>query len=321
MFLKMIKSGDPNPHDFIYPSLYYYVNALIYLLYYGFGRLFGAFKSLTDLVEPVLLMGGSGKTALPWLFLSGRSLSVVLGVATAALTFDLGRRITGLVLGGVLAGLWVAFSPTLVANSRFLIPDGPLAFFTTLVVWAAWRIYQDGRTRDYLLAGVALGLAVGLKYNAAVFALAIVAAHFLRDRLARAQGLAAVWRGGDQLCRLRGDNAVRDPGLTSLFAGRVYRHPSLYRRARRKHRELAGVVPGVLLADRRSRAGACSRRSPLGRLQTLARRDSGRCHGPGIPAFHQCVCRSRRAHRAAAYPAVCGPGRLLPRQPPARSDV
>ena len=37
----MIKSGDPNPHDFIYPSLYYYVNALIYLVYYSFGRLFG----------------------------------------------------------------------------------------------------------------------------------------------------------------------------------------------------------------------------------------------------------------------------------------
>jgi len=178
--LQMIKSSDPNPHDFIYPSLYYYVNALIYLVYYGFGRLFGAFQSLTDLAEPVLLIGGSGKTALPGLFLSGRSLSVALGVATVALTFDLGRRITGFVLGGVLAGLWVAFSPTLVANSRFLIPDGPLAFFTTLIVWAAWRIYQGGRTRDYLLAGVALGLAVGLKYNAAVFALAVVLAHFLR---------------------------------------------------------------------------------------------------------------------------------------------
>ena len=183
--LKMIKSGDPNPHDFIYPSLYYYVNALIYLLVYGVGRLFGTFNSLADLAEPVLLMGGSGKTALPALFLAGRSLSVALGVATVALTFDLGRRIAGLVLGGVLAGLWVALSPTLIANSRFLIPDGPLTFCTTLVVWAAWRSYQDGRTRDYLLAGVALGLAVGLKYNAAVFAVAIVLAHFLR----------AGWRG------------------------------------------------------------------------------------------------------------------------------
>ena len=178
--LKMIKSGDPNPHDFIYPSLYYYVNALIYLVYYSFGRLFGAFGSLADLAEPVLLMGGAGKTTLPMLFLTGRSLSVLLGVATVALTFDLGRRITGFVLGGVLAGLWAAFSPTLIANSRFLIPDGPLAFCTTLVVWAGWRAYQAGRTRDYLLAGMALGLAVGLKINAAIFALAIALAHFLR---------------------------------------------------------------------------------------------------------------------------------------------
>ena len=178
--LKMIKAGDPNPHDFIYPSLYYYVNALAYLMVYGVGRLFGTFGSLTDLAEPVLLMGGSGKTALPALFLIGRSFSVILGVATVALTFDLGRRITGFVLGGVLAGLWTALSPTLVANSRFLIPDGPLAFLTTLTVWAAWRICRDGRTRDYLLAALALGLAVGMKYNAAVFALAIILAHFLR---------------------------------------------------------------------------------------------------------------------------------------------
>ena len=33
--LKMVKTGDPNPHDFIYPSLYYYLNALIYLVIYG----------------------------------------------------------------------------------------------------------------------------------------------------------------------------------------------------------------------------------------------------------------------------------------------
>lgn len=179
--LKMVKTGDPNPHDFIYPSLYYYINAFGYLVYYGIGRLFGVFGSLADLAEPVLLIGGSGKTTLPMLFLGGRCFSAVLGVATVALTFDLARRITHSTFGGVLAGLWAALSPTLVANSRFLIPDGPLAFFTTLVTWAAWRVCQEGRTRHYILAGAALGLAAGTKYNAAVFALAIVLAHFLRS--------------------------------------------------------------------------------------------------------------------------------------------
>jgi len=70
--LKMVKTGDPNPHDFIYPSLYYYINALIYLVYYAVGRVLGAFQSLADLAEPVLLIGGSGKLTLRGLLLGGR---------------------------------------------------------------------------------------------------------------------------------------------------------------------------------------------------------------------------------------------------------
>ena len=183
--LKMLKAGDPNPHDFIYPSFYYYLNAFAYLLFYGAGRLFGAFHSLADLVEPVLLIGGAGKTAQPALFLIGRGLSLAFGLGTVALVFDLGRRFTGYVLGGALAALWVAVSPTLVANNRYMVPDGALAFFTTLTLWAAWGIFERGRTRDYMLAGIAVGLAVGTKYNAAPFILLIPLAHFLR----------AGWRG------------------------------------------------------------------------------------------------------------------------------
>jgi 4-amino-4-deoxy-L-arabinose transferase-like glycosyltransferase len=178
--LKIVKTGDLNPHNFIYPSLLLYVDALAYRVDYGIGRLFGAFNNLTDLVEPIILIGGTGKTSLPALFLIGRSVSLVLGLGTVALIFDLGRRYTGHLLGGVLAGLWVAISPTLVAHDRTMIPDGPMTFFTTLTLWASWRILERGRTRDYVLAGIALGLATGTKYNVVVFALPILLAHFLR---------------------------------------------------------------------------------------------------------------------------------------------
>ena len=178
--LKMLKSGDPNPHDFIYPSLYFYQNALAYLIYYGAGRLTGAFHTLADLREPILLIGGSGKTGLPGLFLFGRIPSVAMGVATVALVFDLGRRLSHSLVGATLAALWVAVSPALVTYSRLMVPDGPLTFLTTLALWAAWRIYERGSTKDYLLAAIFLGLAGGMKYNALPFALALVLAHFLR---------------------------------------------------------------------------------------------------------------------------------------------
>ena len=29
----MIRNGDPNPHFFVYPSLFYYLNALVFLLH------------------------------------------------------------------------------------------------------------------------------------------------------------------------------------------------------------------------------------------------------------------------------------------------
>ncbi len=177
--LKMVKTGDPNPHDFIYPSLYYYINAAIYLAYYAAGRAAGAFHSLADLAEPTLLIGGSGRLALPGLLLGGRLFSVAAGCGTAALTFFIARRLTGRAFAATVAALLVAVSSVLVAHDRFMAPDGPMTFFTTLTVAGACLIYQRGRWHDYVLAGAALGLAVGMKYNVAVFALVIVLAHFL----------------------------------------------------------------------------------------------------------------------------------------------
>lgn len=179
--LKMVKTGDPNPHDFVYPSLYYYLNALIYLIYYGLGRLAGSFHGLADLTEPVILIGGSGRLSLPWLVLGGRLLSVIAGCGTVALTWAIARRLTGLVIGAGLAALFVAISPTLVMHDRYMAPDGPMTFFTTLTVLGAWLIYQRGRTRDYALTGIALGLAAGMKYNVALFAVMIGMAHFMRS--------------------------------------------------------------------------------------------------------------------------------------------
>jgi 4-amino-4-deoxy-L-arabinose transferase-like glycosyltransferase len=178
--LKALKTGDLNPHEFIYPSFYFYQTLLEYLVYYGAGRLLGAFNSLADLREPIILIGGSGLTTLRVIFMVGRIPSLLMGLGTAALAFDLGRRMFRSVLAGTLAGLWVAVSPALVTGSRYMVPDGPLAFMTTLVLWSAWRMVENGRTRDYVLTAIFVGLAGSMKYNALPFAVAPVLAHFLR---------------------------------------------------------------------------------------------------------------------------------------------
>lgn len=176
----IFKTGDLNPHFFNYPSLFFYLNALAYVPYYLAGKLIGTFGSVADIAGPILLIGGSGKTALPSTFLLGRGLSVTFGVAAVVLTFHMGRQITGRTAVGVLAALFLAFSPTHIANSRFVAPDVFLTFFVLLAAWLAFRVYASGRTTDYLLAGAAIGLVGSTKYNGVIIAVVLLTAHFLR---------------------------------------------------------------------------------------------------------------------------------------------
>lgn len=176
----IFKTGDLNPHFFNYPSLFFYLNALAYVPYYLIGGLVGAFGSPADIAGPALLIGGSGKTALPSTFLLGRGVSVAFGVAAVALTFHIGRRMTGRTAVGTLAALFLAVSPTHIANGRFIAPDVFLSFFVLLAAWFAFKVYEAGRTIDYLLAGAAIGLVGSTKYNGVIIAVVLLAAHFLR---------------------------------------------------------------------------------------------------------------------------------------------
>jgi 4-amino-4-deoxy-L-arabinose transferase-like glycosyltransferase len=180
----IFKTGDLNPHFFNYPSLFFYLNTLAYIPYYLVGKLAGSFATPGDIPGPVVLIGGDGKTALASTFLLGRGLTVAFGCAAVALAFVLGRRLTSRSLVGVCAGafaaLLLAFSPTHVANSRYIAPDTFLVFFILLAFWAALQILERGRTRDYALAGLAIGLVASTKYNGALVVVVVVLAHFLR---------------------------------------------------------------------------------------------------------------------------------------------
>ena len=214
--LKIVKTGDLNPHTFIYPSLLLYVNSLAYLVYFAIGRAFGVFQSLADLVEPIVLIGGSGKVALPALFLIGRSVSLVLGLGTVALIFDLGRRYTGHLLGGVLAGLWVAISPTLVAHDRYhdsRWPDDVLHDADAVGIMentgarpyqglcARWHRTRSGDWDEVQCSG----------FRAADPPGALPAA-----RLAGRQGVAALCGVGAERPCLPGNDALCHPGFLNL---------------------------------------------------------------------------------------------------------
>src|SRR5579885_2343766 len=98
--------------------------------------------------------------------LVGRALSAFFDAGTVWLTYFLGRRLSGSKVVGVLAAVFVAFTPFEVQLSHYFAVDTTLVFFTTLALLSYVALAQDGGVRWVILSGVATGLAVASKFSA-----------------------------------------------------------------------------------------------------------------------------------------------------------
>ena len=150
---KLVHGGGGDPHWFDYPTLLMYVNAP-----------FQAWQSQPS-------------------FLTARIVGVVLSLGAIAAAWWLGRRAYG---SGVVPAAVVAVCTIEVAYSRAAVTDVPL----TLAVGVALALMVSGRIE---LAGIAVGLATGVKYPGVFLLVPLVVAGWKRwDRLAVGVLLAAV---------------------------------------------------------------------------------------------------------------------------------
>jgi 4-amino-4-deoxy-L-arabinose transferase-like glycosyltransferase len=86
--------------------------------------------------------------------------SALAGLATIALTFEIGRTLLGW-RRGLLAAVVLATSPIVLAYGRLVIFDLPLTAFVTAALYCLVRARQSGDDRLWLpLAGLAMGLAI-----------------------------------------------------------------------------------------------------------------------------------------------------------------
>jgi Dolichyl-phosphate-mannose-protein mannosyltransferase len=126
------------------------------------------------------------------IWIAARVLAAALCVAGAAATYWAARRLWG-VREGLVAAAVLSFAFLPVAYSRVAVTDvGSLAGMALALLWSV-RAYEDGRLRDYALAGAAAGLAVAFKYTAGLALLPLALAALARvrdDRLRAAGGLA-----------------------------------------------------------------------------------------------------------------------------------
>ena len=177
---RIFKSADLNPRFFGYPTLFYYINCVAYLPYYVAAHLSGLFETRNDIPSLVTLAMGVTRAPLPDAVILGRSVTLLFGVATAWLTYRVGARLLHNRVAGMLAALMVAVSPSNVALSRFITPDTFVTFFALAALYAAAGVYREGTLRQYIVAGLLVGLAASTKYNGGLVMLSLIGAHLLR---------------------------------------------------------------------------------------------------------------------------------------------
>jgi hypothetical protein len=168
-------TGDLNPHNFVYPTFYFYALFAWEALFFAVGRLFGLFDSLAAFQREFFVDPSR-------LFLAGRALTVALGVATAAAVYRFASRLFD-VRTGLLAALFLAVAPIAVRDAHYVKHDVPVTLLIVLTMAVLARLTSDTarrrRTGAWLLAGALAGLAMSTHYYAVFVVVPVAVAALL----------------------------------------------------------------------------------------------------------------------------------------------
>lgn len=166
--LRILRTGDWDPHIFDYPTLVIYLHAVVAILRFLWGALNGEWASLDAF-------------AITAVYTAGRSVAAMIGVGTVWLTYRVGTELSSRRVA-LLAAAQMAVLPLHVRESHFILTDVPMTALTTLAVWLTVRAARLGTVRAYGWAGAACGLAAAAKYNGGIVLIAVVAAWLFHER-------------------------------------------------------------------------------------------------------------------------------------------
>lgn len=190
--------GDLNPRNFLYPSLYFYALFAWEGLFYVVGRAAGLFGSL-DAFQREFFTDPSR------LFLAGRALTAVFGVATVAALYWYGRRLYGRG-AGLVAAAFLAVSPLAVRDAHYVKLDVPVVLFVVLAHAALALIVTSEAAarsaRAWVVAGLFAGLAVSTHYYVGMIVVPVIVVAAMQAATTRE------WRGPLRLLVVAGVAAI-----------------------------------------------------------------------------------------------------------------
>lgn len=149
----IIITRDLNPHFFAYPSLYIYIQTILYILLLPLQKVG---------IDPYLI---------------GRLLTALLGTVTVFLTYKLGEFIFSRKVG-LLSALSLTFIFSHVHTSHYITVDVPMTLLNLATFFFAVLIFKTGKLKYYILAGLLGGLTIATKYNFLVI-VPIIVGHLL----------------------------------------------------------------------------------------------------------------------------------------------
>jgi 4-amino-4-deoxy-L-arabinose transferase-like glycosyltransferase len=148
--VRMMKTGDLNPHFFDYPTLYMYVQAIVAVARFLVGAMSGQWSALAQATTDNF-------------YLWGRAVTAILGTATVWIVYRIGMRWSGRT--ALLAAALLAVMPMHVRESHYVLTDVPATFFVMLTCLLSLRAHERATIAAFAAAGAAAGLAGATKYN------------------------------------------------------------------------------------------------------------------------------------------------------------
>lgn len=177
--LKSLASMNPaklnfDPHFYIYPAF------ITYLL--GFCiKILSIFKVVllkNDLIFYYLEPDEFGK-----LYLVGRFMCAAFGAGVSILIYLISKKIfSEKNIISLFATLLTILLPLNIYWARFILGDVPATFFMILTLYFALYLQETGKTKFYILCGIAAGLAISSKYTVLIVLVPVYIAHFLYSK-------------------------------------------------------------------------------------------------------------------------------------------